>query len=60
MTDAPANVVLPYSRFLEAQKRRRMNPSELHPPDQPDTIDVETGMPEAEAAASRAELPTTR
>jgi hypothetical protein len=39
MTESLANVVIPYSRFLEYQERRRSVPAELMLRDRPPTID---------------------
>ena len=51
MTDSLANVVIPYSRFLECQERREDIAAELARPDRPATIeaDVEPAPPEPAA-----------
>jgi len=41
MTDSLVNVLVPYSRFLECQDRRRRIAAELTRPDQPPTSDAE-------------------
>ena len=41
MTDPPVHELIPYSRFLECQDRRRKIGAELTHPDQPPTTDAD-------------------
>jgi hypothetical protein len=54
MTQGPANVVVPYSRFLEWQDRRRRFASGMTPVDRPPAGDGDAGpaAPEIPAASS--------
>jgi hypothetical protein len=60
MTDSLANVVLPYSRFVEGQKRRGRIAAELTQRDRPVTMHVEVVTAVAEAAPPRSEPPGKR
>jgi len=51
MTNSPANVVIPYSRFLECQERRRRIAAELTRGDRPPRIDADV-VPVAVETAS--------
>lgn len=51
MTDSLANVVIPYSRFLECQEGRRRLAAELMPRDRPPTIDADV-VPVADETTS--------
>jgi hypothetical protein len=51
MTDSRANVVIPFARFLECQKRRRRIAVELTRRDRPPTIDADVVPVRAEVAS---------
>ena len=51
MTDSRADVVIPYSRFLECQERREEIAAELARPDRPATIVPDVKPAPAEPAS---------
>jgi hypothetical protein len=59
MTDSLANVLVPYSRFLECQDRRRRIAAELRLPDQPPTSDADA-LPAAAVIASAQPLTSNK
>jgi len=51
MTDSPVHVLVPYSRFLECQDRRRKIAAELTQRDQPPTTDADVAPAPADMAS---------